>query len=75
MVVAAVPDRFGTERGLDIADFDHGRHGPFAGERHGHLEARERVATVTGRPLDEELERGVVDLGALGLQAACAGAW
>ncbi len=52
-----------------------GGHGPFAGQRHRDLEARERVTSVAGRSLDEQVHGVVVDLGFLGRRGRAVPAW
>ena len=76
VVVAAVAQRLGAERGLGVGERDRDRRRRLGGaarccgERHRHLEAGERVAAVAVGAAGQVVDGVVVDRGALGVEAA-----
>ncbi len=76
VVVAAVAQGLGAERGLDVGQRDPGAGaaGPLLGQRDGHLEAGQHLAAVAAGAVDQVVERVVVGGRALGRQAPRAAA-
>ncbi len=66
MVVAAVAQRAGAERGLGVLQGDV----PGPGEGDGHLQRGERLTAVAAGAVDEHVDRLVVGSGLLGVEPA-----